>query len=385
MAKNPFEGVQLVTPNTPTENSNETPKTEETPTQETSSTPPPGIIDLSGLEDERPFLEKVRKESNDIPESTSSSDTNNTEEPDTVYSALVKELQDKGILEIKDGTRVESADELAALFDETLNTRLEENVNGFVQNFSGHKKMFLEIEDAFDDELVAMRVARDIEYYNQVTPDVLNAEENVQKDIFARYLRAKGMNESEVAESIEEATTLAKLSEKAQAALPQLKAQAKKFVDTKRREKEERTQRQTLKEEESFKTLIDSVDGLTEILPGVELTTRHKTAMKKAMTDIAYTDPDSGAQFTELGHKQYSNPQGFEKLIQFYNILGLFNTDKEGNFKPDMAKVSKMSEKQVKRKLDELIREQQQTSIPGQKSSAGTKLNLSFWDEAFGE
>ena len=86
-----------------------------------------------------------------------------------------------------------------------------------------------------------------------------------------------------------------------------------------------------------------------------------------------------------MGHKQNSNPQGFEKLIQFYNILGLFNTDRDGNFKPDMGKVSKMSEKQVKRKLDELIREQQQTSIPGQKSSAGTKLNLSFWDEAFGE
>jgi hypothetical protein len=385
MAKNPFEGVQLVTPNTPTENSDEKTTTEETPTQEAPLTPPPGIIDLSGLEDERPFLEKVRRESDDTPETSTVDNTTSEKEPDTVYSALVKELQDKGILETKEGIRIESADDLAALFDETLNSRLEENVNGFVQNFSGHKKMFLEIEDAFDDELVAMRVARDIEYYNQVTPEVLNAEENVQKDIFARYLRAKGMNETEVTESLEEATTLAKLSEKAQSALPQLKAQAKKFVDTKRREKEERVQRQTEREEESFKTLIDSVDGLNEILPGVELTTRHKTAMKKAMTDVAYTDPNSGAQFTELGHKQNSNPQGFEKLIQFYNILGLFNTDKEGNFKPDMAKVSKMSEKQVKRKLDELIREQQQTSIPGQKSSAGTKLNLSFWDEAFGE
>ena len=385
MATNPFEGVQLVTPNTPTENSDEKTTTEETPTQEAPLTPPPGIIDLSGLEDERPFLEKVRRESDDTPETSTVDNTTSEKEPDTVYSALVKELQDKGILETKEGIRIESADDLAALFDETLNSRLEENVNGFVQNFSGHKKMFLEIEDAFDDELVAMRVARDIEYYNQVTPEVLNAEENVQKDIFARYLRAKGMNETEVTESLEEATTLAKLSEKAQSALPQLKAQAKKFVDTKRREKEERVQRQTEREEESFKTLIDSVDGLNEILPGVELTTRHKTAMKKAMTDVAYTDPNSGAQFTELGHKQNSNPQGFEKLIQFYNILGLFNTDKEGNFKPDMAKVSKMSEKQVKRKLDELIREQQQTSIPGQKSSAGTKLNLSFWDEAFGE
>tara|TARA_R100001369_G_scaffold92219_1_gene136232 strand:+ start:1745 stop:2908 length:1164 start_codon:yes stop_codon:yes gene_type:complete len=387
MATNPFEGVQLVTPNTPTENSDETTPTEETPKQESSSTVPPGIIDLTGLEDERPFLEKVRKESTGTFTTEDPSEANATSngEPDTVYSALVKELQDKGILETKDGIRVESADDLAALFDETLNSRLEENVNGFVQNFSGHKKMFLEIEDAFDDELVAMRVARDIEYYNQVTPDVLDAEESVQKDIFSRYLRAKGMNASEIAESLEEATTLAKLSEKAQTALPQLKAQAQQFVATKRKEKEERVQRQTEKEEESFKTLINSVDGLNEILPGVELTTRHKTAMKKAMTDVAYTDPNSGAQFTELGHKQNSNPQGFEKLIQFYNILGLFNTDREGNFKPDMAKVSKMSEKQVKRKLDELIREQQQTSIPGQKSSAGTKLNLSFWDEAFGE
>lgn len=385
MAKNPFEGVQLVTPNTPTENSEEPKTTEETPKQEAPSTPPPGVIDLSGLEDERPFLEKVREESNDTPAPAPVAESSDGEETDTIYSALVKELQDKGILEVKEGLRIESADDLATLFDETLNTRLEENVNGYVQNFSGHKKMFLDIEDAFDDELLAMRVARDIDYYNQVTPEVLAAQENVQKDIFARYLRAKGMNESEVAESLEEAITLAKLSEKAQAALPQLKASAQQFVETKRKEKADRAARQAQREEESFKSLIDSVDELKEILPGVELTTRHKTAMKKAMTDVAYTDPETGAQFTELGHKQNTNPQGFEKLIQFYNILGLFNTDKDGNFKPDMSKISKLTEKQVKRKLDELIREQQQTSIPGQKSSAGTKLNLSFWDEAFGD
>lgn len=385
MAKNPFEGVQLVTPNTPTENSEEPKTTEETPKQEGPSTPPPGVIDLSGLEDERPFLEKVREESNDTPAPAPVAESSDGEETDTIYSALVKELQDKGILEVKEGLRIESADDLATLFDETLNTRLEENVNGYVQNFSGHKKMFLDIEDAFDDELLAMRVARDIDYYNQVTPEVLAAQENVQKDIFARYLRAKGMNESEVAESLEEAITLAKLSEKAQAALPQLKASAQQFVETKRKEKADRAARQAQREEESFKSLIDSVDELKEILPGVELTTRHKTAMKKAMTDVAYTDPETGAQFTELGHKQNTNPQGFEKLIQFYNILGLFNTDKDGNFKPDMSKISKLTEKQVKRKLDELIREQQQTSIPGQKSSAGTKLNLSFWDEAFGD
>ena len=128
MAKNPFEGVQLVTPNTPTENSEqtttETPK-EETPVKETA--PPPGVIDLSGLEDERPFLEKVRnEESNDTAEvSTATVENISTEEADTIYSALVKELSDKGILELEDGVRIETADDLAALFDKTLNTRLE--------------------------------------------------------------------------------------------------------------------------------------------------------------------------------------------------------------------------------------------------------------------
>jgi len=387
MAKNPFEGVQLVTPNTPTENSEqtttETPK-EETPVKET--TPPPGVIDLSGLEDERPFLEKVRnEESNDTAKvSTATVENISTEEADTIYSALVKELSDKGILELEDGVRIETADDLAALFDKTLNTRLEENVTGFVQNFSGAKKMFLEIEDAFDDELVAMRVARDIDYFDRVTPEVLQ-QENIQKDILGRYLKMKGLNDAEIRESIDEAVVLAKLQEKANTALPQLKAQAKQFVEVKRKEKEERAQRMAQRDEESFNTLINSVDDMKEILPGVELTTRHKNAMKKAMTDIAYTDPETGAQFTELGHKQSSNPQGFEKLIQFYNVLGLFNADKEGNFRPDMSKIVKLTEKQVKRKLDELIREQQQTSIPGQKSSAGTKLNLSFWENAFGE
>jgi hypothetical protein len=63
MSKNPFEGVQLVTPNSPQENTEDT-TTESQESQPTTNTetPPVGVIDLSGLEDERPFLEKVRSE-----------------------------------------------------------------------------------------------------------------------------------------------------------------------------------------------------------------------------------------------------------------------------------------------------------------------------------
>ena len=367
MSKNPFEGVQLITPNTPQQN-NQTGE-DDNPTPQTSL---PGSIDLSDEEDTGTFFER-------------SSSTKASENPDSVYSALVKELIDKGILEIEEEeVVVESADDLVHLFDKTINSRLEENVNGFVQNFSGAKKLFLEIEDAFDDELVAMRVARDIDYFNNVTPETLSTREDIQKDILSRYLKLKGLSDREVAETLEESVALAKLEEKAKAALPQLKSSAKQFVDQKRAEKQEREQRQIERQQKEFESLVNSVDTLNEILPGIELTTKHKSAIKKSMSEIAFKDPETGSEYTELGYKQYSNPQGFEKLIQFYNVLGLFEVDKSGNFKPDMSKLVKLTEKQVKRKLDELIREQQQTSIPGQKSSAGTKLNLSFWEDAFG-
>lgn len=366
MSKNQFEGVQLITPNTPQQNTQTTEDDNSTPS------PSPGVINLPDS-DEETFLDKP------ITPTTSEEDNN------SLYSALVKELVDKGILEVDDDVVVESADDLANLFDRTINTRLEENVNGFVQNFSGAKKLFLEIEDAFDDELLAMKVARDIDYFDRVTPEVLSTREDLQRDILSRYLKLKGLSNKEIAESIEESTALAKLAEKANAALPQLKKSAKEFVDYKRAEKLQREERLQKKQAEEFESLLSSIDSLEEIIPGIELTTKHKSAIKKSMSEVAYTDPETGAQFTELGYKQYSNPSGFEQLIQFYNTLGLFEIDKKGNFKPDMSKLVKLTEKQVKRKLDELIREQQQTSIPGQKSSAGTKLNLSFWEDAFGD
>ena len=121
MSKNPFEGVQLVTPNSPQENTEDT-TTESQESQPTTNTetPPVGVIDLSGLEDERPFLEKVRSEQESPEIVTETPAPVESNEEDTVYSALVKELVDKGILEVPEDFKIESSDDLASLFDKTL-------------------------------------------------------------------------------------------------------------------------------------------------------------------------------------------------------------------------------------------------------------------------
>lgn len=369
-----FEGVRLIIPGSPEK---EKPQKPEAALVNENTSPNYNIGDDD--EDDDDFVEGSSKLFSSPRPTTSAEDVQ-----ENVYSALVKELAERGLIELpEENVNIESADDLLGLFDNTINGRIKDNVEDFKKSFSGAKKLFLEIEDAFDDELQAMKVARDLDYYNNLTTSVVSDNVNVQKDILFRYLSMKGMSRKEVEEAITEAEALSKLEDKALSVLPQLKKSAVDYVDLKRKEKEEREEREKKRYEEDFNTLLKGTEEINEIVPGVQLTGRHKSAIKEAMTKIAYTDPETGAQYTDLGYKQVSNPQGFERLIQYYNILGLFNVNEKGEFKPDLNKLVKLTEKQVKRKLDELIREQQQTSVPGAKSSAGTKLNLSFWDDAF--
>jgi hypothetical protein len=56
------------------------------------------------------------------------------------------------------------------------------------------------------------------------------------------------------------------------------------------------------------------------------------------------------------------NPAGFEMLINYFDVLGLFNTDKEGNFKPDISKLEKVAKSKAVSELDRVITAQNQKS-----------------------
>jgi hypothetical protein len=365
-----FEGVRLVVPGMPQK---EEPETK--PETEGKEKVPVGVIDLGNPE--TPPTKKEMFSEGPAPEGTK-------ETKETVYSALVKELAESGIIELPEDFKVESSEDLISLFDNTVNDRINNSIDQFKGSFSGAKKMFLEIEDYFDDETIAMRVAKDLDYYSRLNNNIIKQNPNVQKDLLSRYLRMKGMNQSEIAEAINEAEALAKLEDKALQAFPQLSTAANQFIEGKKQEaaiREREAQRQT---EEFFNNMIKAVDEAKELVPGIELTKRHKDAIKKNMVDVVYQDPETGQQLTGLGYKQYTNPEGFERLIQFYDVLGLFNVSDKGDFKPDLSKLVKLTEKQVRRGLDELIREQQQTSNLGEGATSGKKLDMSFWEEAFG-
>jgi hypothetical protein len=370
-----FEGVQLVTPGQPQ-------KDEPQVETEGKEKVPVGVIDMGGEEPTRAMFEKSEEPSKTSETPEAASET--PEVKDNVYSGLVKELVDNGIIELPEGKAIESSEDLVELFDNTVNSKINNSIDEFKGSFSGAKKMFLEIEDYFDDETVAMRVAKDLDYYGKVTDDVIRENANVQKDLLSRYLRMKGMNQNEITEALSEAEALAKLEDKALQAFPQLKQAASQFIEGKKQEAAVRKQEVEKQNEEFFNNMLNAVDEADELVPGVSLTKRHKETMKKNMVDVVFEDPDTGQQLTELGYKQYSNPEGFERLIQFYNVLGLFQSNDKGEFKPDLSKLVKLTEKQVKKGLDQLIREQQQSSNLGEKSGDAKKLDMSFWEDAFG-
>lgn len=370
-----FEGVQLVTPGQPQ-------KDEPQVETEGKEKVPVGVIDMGGEEPTRAMFEKSEEPSKTSETPEAASET--PEVKDNVYSGLVKELVDNGIIELPEGKAIESSEDLVELFDSTVNSKINNSIDEFKGSFSGAKKMFLEIEDYFDDETVAMRVAKDLDYYGKVTDDVIRENANVQKDLLSRYLRMKGMNQNEITEALSEAEALAKLEDKALQAFPQLKQAASQFIEGKKQEAAVRKQEVEKQNEEFFNNMLNAVDEADELVPGVSLTKRHKETMKKNMVDVVFEDPDTGQQLTELGYKQYSNPEGFERLIQFYNVLGLFQSNDKGEFKPDLSKLVKLTEKQVKKGLDQLIREQQQSSNLGEKSGDANKLDMSFWEDAFG-
>tara|TARA_R110000751_G_scaffold164971_1_gene271075 strand:- start:234 stop:1358 length:1125 start_codon:yes stop_codon:yes gene_type:complete len=367
-----FEGVKLVAPEQPQ-------KDEPQVETEGKEKVPVGVIDMGGEAPTRAMFEQGEETSE-----TSEAASATPEAKETVYSGLVKELIDNGIIELPEGKSIESSEDLVELFDNTVNNRINNSIDQFKGSFSGAKKMFLEIEDYFDDETVAMRVAKDLDYYGKVTDDVIRQNANVQKDLLSRYLRMKGMNQNEITEALSEAEALAKLEDKALQAFPQLKQAASQFIEGKKQESAVREQETEKQNKEFFSNMLNAVDEADELVPGVSLTKRHKETMKKNMVDVVFEDPDTGQQLTELGYKQYSNPEGFERLIQFYNVLGLFQSTEKGDFKPDLSKLVKLTEKQVKKGLDQLIREQQQSSNLGEKSSEAKKLDMSFWEDAFG-
>ncbi len=334
---------------------------------------------------------------NNLEEPATKNDVDDSEEERQVelnkYGALIKDLQADGILSGLEGEELEeklkdaSVDTIKELMTNTVEEAFKAKEKKWKDSFSGSKKRFLEIEDAFDDADYAIQMAQRLDYLDNLTEDVVSGDSNLQKQLYAEHLRSKNFTDEEIRESLEEAEAIDKLGEKAKKALPALREQATSVVQQSKQQKLQRQQEMAKQHEEQYNNLMKDIDSRDEFIPGLKLNKTVKEKIKENITAPVHKDED-GKEYTSLMYKQKRNPSEFQMLINYYDSIGLFNIGKEGSFKPDISKLKNVAKSDAVNELDRVLKREDSRGAGrnvSQSPSGKTESTLELLERAYGK
>jgi hypothetical protein len=269
------------------------------------------------------------------------------------YVAFAKELREAGVLEAEDGElEIKSVDDLKELVLKSLDSRNTKFKESYTNNFSGSKKKFLEIEEAFENEDVAINVAKDLSYYDSIDPDAMTTEQAIELN--TKYLKAKGFSDEEIESQLEDNDVLDKSIEKAKKALPWLKSSTNDYIANEKQIKVDKANALENKQKTTVNQILSGIDEREHYIKGLPLNKVTRDKIKSSMQEIVHTD-ESGNKFTDLGFKQSKNPEEFAVILNYFNSIGLFNQNAKGEFEPDISKFKKVSKTTATKELDKIL------------------------------
>jgi hypothetical protein len=322
----------------------------------------------NSTEDNEPSITPV-SESSEESGDLEINDDRSSDDNGKIYAAIVKDMMEEGIVlgpedeeELKDLLEDASADTIKKLMSGTVEKAFQAKTENWKNSFSGAKKKFLEIEDAFTDADQAIQAAQRLEFFDNLSEDAISEDESLQKNIYYEFLKSKGFSDSDALEAIEEADAIDKLKEKALKAAPQLKEQAQTSVEQARQHKQAELQQQEAQLEQRYQKLMTTIDEREAFVDGLKLNKIAKDKLKSNITTPVYKD-DKGNEYTSLMYKQMRNPVEFEMLINYYDSIGLFNLDKENSFKPDINKLKRVAKTKAVSELDKYVARENERGV----------------------
>jgi hypothetical protein len=322
----------------------------------------------NSTEDNEPSITPV-SESSEESGDLEINDDRSSDDNGKIYAAIVKDMMEEGIVlgpedeeELKDLLEDASADTIKKLMSGTVEKAFQAKTENWKNSFSGAKKKFLEIEDAFTDADQAIQAAQRLEFFDNLSEDAISEDESLQKNIYYEFLKSKGFSDSDALEAIEEADAIDKLKEKALKAAPQLKEQAQTSVEQARQHKQAELQQQEAQLEQRYQKLMTTIDEREAFVDGLKLNKIAKDKLKSNITTPVYKD-DKGNEYTSLMYKQMRNPVEFEMLINYYDSIGLFNLDKENSFKPDINKLKGVAKTKAVSELDKYVARENERGV----------------------
>jgi hypothetical protein len=294
---------------------------------------------------------------------------------EAVYKALMKELVNSGVLTVEE---VEQLDELPGTLDtikelvsKTVETGVKQTQENWKKSLDPTKKRFLEIEDAFDATDQAILMAQRLEFFDSVKAEDVQADVNLQKQIYFELLKSKNFSDQDAIEAINDAEQMNKLQEKSLKAIPELRKQANEVVESARLEKETKTKAEIEAQTKMFDSLVQNIESREAFIDGLNLNKVAKDKLKANIMTPVHKDPETGVEYNSLMYKQKRNPVEFEMLINYYDTIGLFNLDKEGKFKPDISKLKSVAKTAAINELDKVIAAEEQRGV-GRNTSVET-------------
>ena len=346
-----FEGLQIMSP----EELNAVVESDENSEGEEKETKSDGESEM--------FKPVVSEEGEGSYENTKNSSDSKTatsnEKSEAIYKGLIKELVESDIITAVEADKLGelegSLDTIKELMNKTVQTNFKHAEQKWKDNMPAAKKRFLEIEDAFDETDQAIVMAQRLEFFDSVSEENIKSDENLQKEIYYDLLMSKNFSEEQAIESLEDAIKVGNLADKALKAVPELKGQANAVVTQAKEYKAARTKQQIDQQSKAFESLIKNIDSRDSFVEGISLNKISKDKIKQNILNPVYTDKKTGKEYNSLMYKQTRNPAEFEMLINYYDTLGLFNLDKEGKFKPDVAKLKQVAKTKAINDLDKII------------------------------
>lgn len=343
-------------------------------------------------ETEEPSIAPVSEtEEND--EDVEITDNRSSDDNSKIYAAIVKDMMDEGIVlgpededELKDLLENATADTIKKLMSGTVEKAFQAKTENWKNSFSGAKKKFLEIEDAFTDADAAIQMAQRLEFFENLSENAISEDENLQKNIYYEFLKSKGFTDSDALEAIEEADAIDKLKEKALKSVPQLKQQAQGAVQQAKQLKDAEMQKAQAEYEQRYENLMHTIDEKESFIDGLKLNKISKDKLKSNISAPVYKD-DKGNQYTSLMYKQMRNPIEFEMLINYYDSIGLFNIDKSGQFKPDVSKIKNVAKTKAVSELDKIVSRENERGYGRATSDRPTERQdgiLNMLEQAYG-
>ena len=313
------------------------------------------------------------------------SSSSNEPVSDSMYSAIIKDLMKDGVInneedeeKLTELLKDASADTIKKLMASTIDKNIEEKQKNWKSGFSGAKKRFLEIEDAFTNADNAVQTAQQLEFFDTLTEDTISGDTNLQQNIYFDYLKSKNFSDNDAIEAVQEAVSLGNVRDKALKYAPVLKQDLTNRVEHTRAQNNANIEHEQAKNQEMFNTLLNTIDEKDSFVDGLSINKIGKEKLKNNITNTVYTD-DSGKAYTSLMYKQMKNPSEFEMLINYYDSIGLFDSTKEGTFKPNISKLKNVAKTKAVSEMDKVIAANNERGV-GRAATEGSERTKSILD-----